>query len=163
MVDEKKKNSVVAVLRVRGRVHVCESIEDTLKLLNLNKVNHCTLLASDHSKGMLKKVKDYVTWGEVDEKTIAELISKRGKTSGNKPIDDTYVKKHSKYGNIPSLAKAIAAGEAGLKDVEGLKPVFRLNPPEKGFERGGIKKSRTLGGALGYRRNEMSKLLERMM
>jgi large subunit ribosomal protein L30 len=139
------------------------NIEDTLRLMCLNHINHSTIIHLSKSKNMVMKAKDYVTWGEVDDKLITELIAKRGHIAGNKPVSDDYVKKNSKHASIAAFAKAFAAGEAGFKDVKGLKPVFRLNPPRKGFERGGIKKSVKDGGALGYRGAEISRLIKRMM
>ncbi|MFH1404368.1 MAG: 50S ribosomal protein L30 [Candidatus Altiarchaeota archaeon] len=158
-----KGKGVVAVLRVRGSVHLRKSIGDTLNLMNLNKINHCVITNAGVIKPMLTIVNDYVTWGEVTEKTLADLIRKRGRVIGDKPVDDEYVKKNSDYDSIASLSKAILEGSAKLRDVKGLKPVFRLTPPLKGFERGGIKKNVKIGGALGYRGEEMNKLIERMI
>jgi len=42
-----------------------------------------------------------------------------------------------------------------------VKPIFRLNPPKKGYE--GIKRSFVNKGALGYRGKEINKLIERMI
>ena len=73
------------------------------------------------------------------------------------------MKENSGYPDIRAFARALAAGEAKLRDVKGLKPVFRLNPPRGGFERRGIKKPRSLGGALGYRGDKIKELLGRMV
>ena len=45
----------------------------------------------------------------------------------------------------------------------GLKPFLALKPPSKGFERKGIKKSYSIGGALGYRGKAINGLVERML
>ncbi len=51
----------------------------------------------------------------------------------------------------------------GEKNPEGkLKPFFRLSPPRGGFERKGIKKPNSKGGALGARK-DMDKLIKRMI
>ena len=50
-----------------------------------------------------------------------------------------------------------------LKDVPGMKTYFRLKPPVKGFERNGIKKPFSLGGALGYRKDNINNLLRKMI
>jgi len=47
-----------------------------------------------------------------------------------------------------------------MRDVPGLKPLFRLHPPRKGYE--GIKRSFKEGGALGYRADKINALLRRM-
>ena len=71
------------------------------------------------------------------------------------------VKENSKYASILSLAKAIEKGEADIGDVKGLKPLFRLPPPRKGYE--GIKRAWNDGGALGYRGADIEKLIDRML
>lgn len=43
------------------------------------------------------------------------------------------------------------------------KKVYFLAPPIKGFEKGGIKKFFTVGGALGYREVKINDLLKRMV
>ncbi|MBW2996888.1 uL30 family ribosomal protein [Candidatus Woesearchaeota archaeon] len=53
---------------------------DTLKMLRLHKKYTCVLVQNDPSNlGMIKKVKDYVAYGEVDDATISLLEQKRGK------------------------------------------------------------------------------------
>ena len=66
--------SKIAVVRVRGLVKIRKDFVDTLKMLNLNQKNHCVIVENTPVHlGMIKKVKDFVTWGEVDEETIALL------------------------------------------------------------------------------------------
>ena len=43
------------------------------------------------------------------------------------------------------------------------KSVYFLAPPVKGFERGGIKKHFSVGGALGYRADKINDLIKRMV
>lgn len=74
-----------AVVRLRGPVNVRYTIEDTMKMLRLHKVNHCVVVPeTPHYKGMIQKVKDYVAYGKVDAKTLAEILKKRGRLEGNK-------------------------------------------------------------------------------
>ena len=151
-----------AVIRIRGIVNVRTDIEDTLKMLRLNQVNHCVILPKTKSYlGMLQKVKDYVTWGEVSPEILARMILHRGRLTGDKKISDSYIKKNTKYKSIMSFAKAVSSGETNYKDVKEIKPVIRLHPPKKGYE--GVKKSYSAGGALGYRGQDINKLIERMI
>jgi large subunit ribosomal protein L30 len=154
----------IAALRVRGRTHVRREVEDTLRYMGLTRKNHCTILPDGEvTKPRIYKVKDYITWGTVDDKTIAELLIGRGRITGDKKITDSHVKQNSKYADIKAFAAALAKGEAKIKDVKGIKGYFRLNPPKKGFEREGIKKPYKLGGALGNRGDKIKELLERMI
>lgn len=70
-----------AVLQVRGLINVNHEVRDTLKMLNLQNQNQAVILeASPVVKGMLKKAKDYITFGEVTEETIKLLKEKRKTT-----------------------------------------------------------------------------------
>ena len=151
-----------AVIRVRGQPDVNYDIEFTMNLLGLNKVNHCVVVPENDSvKGMLQVAKDYITWGEIDEATLAEMIRARAKAVGDVPVTDEYVKANSGFDGIDALAKAIIETDYKLKDVEGVKPVVRLHPPVKGYE--GNKRSYKNGGALGYRGAAVNDLVKRML
>ncbi len=71
---------IYAVVRVRGIIGVRDTIRETLRRLKLTKPNHCVLVKiTDSMIGMLKKSKDYITWGEIDTPTLKLLIEKRCK------------------------------------------------------------------------------------
>jgi len=151
------------VIRARSDRGVNVRIKDTMSMLNLTKVNHATLIPDSPSyRGMLQKVKDYVTWGEVDASTVSSLIRQRGRLIGEKPITDEVVKSGSSFKSIDEISEAIASGEATLKEIEGMKPVFRLHPPRGSKGWGGIKRSYSVGGALGFRGEDIATLAERM-
>ena len=152
------------VIRARSDRGVTKKIKDTMMMLNLTRVNHATLVPENVTYlGMLKKSKDYVTWGEVDAETIETLLKERGRMVGDKPVDDATIKASSKYKTVAAFSKAMAAGEATMKDVDGLKPIFRLHPPRGSKGWGGIKRSYTVGGAPGFRGEAISDLAGRML
>ena len=150
------------VIRVRGQPDVNYNIEYTMGLLGLNKVNNCAVIPENPStKGMLQVIKDYCTWGEIDEATLAKLIRERGKVVGDAPIDDAYLKENSEFATVEDFAKAIIENNYKMRDVMGVKPIFRLHPPIKGYE--GNKRSYKNGGALGYRGEKINDLVNRMI
>ncbi|MCD6559731.1 50S ribosomal protein L30 [Palaeococcus sp. (in: euryarchaeotes)] len=151
----------IALIRVRGKVGVKREIKDTLAMLRLHKVNHMVIVDEDPSyNGMIQKVKDYITWGEIDKETLAKLLRKRGRLTGNRKLTEEYVQE--KLGmSIDEFAQAVINGEKSLKDLEGLKPVFRLHPPRGGHKT--IKRPFKDGGALGYRGELINELIERML
>lgn len=152
------------VVRVRSDVGVERSIKETLHMLNLTKVNHAVIIPDNPQyKGMLQKAKDYITWGDASSSTVESMLSNRGRMSGDKPLTDDIVAESSDYKNIKDLAKAITDGDATVKDVPGLKRVFRLHPPRGPKGWGGIKRTFTIGGALGPRGTEIESLIERMI
>ena len=72
-----------AVVRVRGQVGLRNDVRDTLRMLHLTRTNHCVLVPeTDAYRGMLQKVKDFVTWGEVTPETVQCLLAARGRVAG---------------------------------------------------------------------------------
>ena len=149
-----------AVIRIRGTAKKHFSHTDTMEMLRLFKPNHMVLV-DEKANGMLKKIQDFVTWGEISEEVLEQLMNKRGRLPGDKKITQAYLKEH-KIANVKELAGQVLKNPKQLM-VLGIKPVFRLNPPSKGYERAGIKRTYKVGGALGYRGAEINALIERMM
>ena len=150
-----------AVIRIRGRTGIKRNIADNLDMLNLTRISHAVVIPDTPSyRGMLQKGKDYITWGEITEDTYKVLLSQRGRLPGNKRVTDEYVMENTDYASVDELAVALFNGETTLKEC-GLKPIFRLNPPRKGYE--GTKKTFVEGGSLGYRAENINELLLKMI
>jgi large subunit ribosomal protein L30 len=131
-----------------------------MKLMRLNRVNHCVIVPENETyDGMLKIIKDYVTWGEVDIETTELMLESSGKTSGNAIFTKKELK-DSSFKTMKALAKNLSEGKVVMRDVPKLKPLFRLHPPRKGYE--GVKRSFKEGGALGYRGEKINQLIRRM-
>ncbi len=151
---------MLAAIRVRGSVNVLPQIKKTLELLRLDRVNHLVLV-EDKQRGMLNKVQAYTTFGEIDAETLALVFKKRGRLAGNKKLGKEFLEKN-KFKGFDEAAKAVFEGKKKLKELD-VKPVFRLSPPKKGYERAGIKKGYSVGGALGYRASDITTLIKRMI
>ncbi|PIU22343.1 MAG: 50S ribosomal protein L30 [Candidatus Diapherotrites archaeon CG08_land_8_20_14_0_20_30_16] len=152
---------LTAIVRIRGSVGVRKEIKDTMKMLCLTENNHCVVCKENPVlTGMLFKVKDYVTFGEIDKITLTSLIKKRGRLLGDKRITDEWLKT-----NKMTLDKLVEQFEKDPKSVYtlGLKKVFRLSPPSKGFGKVGIKYPFVQKGALGNRKEAINLLLKRMI
>jgi len=151
-----------AVVRVRGQADVNKDIRYTMGLLGLTRVNHCVVLPQNPSiDGMLQMVKDYCTWGEIDQETLVAMIKTRGRITGDKDISPEYLSENSEFASVEELAKAMIENDYRMRDMEEAKHVFRLHPPIKGYE--GIKRSYRNGGALGYRGADINDLINRML
>jgi large subunit ribosomal protein L30 len=151
-----------AVVQLRGEVDMTGSVRDTLKMLNLHAVNHCTLVPeTDTYRGMLTKVNDYVAFGEPSVETVALLLERRGEPeTGSADIDDEWVTEHTDYDSVEALAASLVAEETTLRE-QGLSPALRLHPPRSGHR--GIKHSAVEGGQLGrHDTDAMDELLEAM-
>lgn len=156
------KNRIV-VIRVRGTVDRNISVKKTLQLLRLNKTNHCVIVDDrDTYNGMLQKAKDLITWGELDSKTMKKLLVKRGRLEGGEQITEDYIKNNTQFSSIDDFIDKFLQFKADLSDIKGMKPIFRLHPPRKGHERGGVKYPFTMGGVLGYRGNDINNLIMKM-
>lgn len=140
----------IAIIRVRGRRNIDPKIKKTLEMLNLHRTNHCVVMDnSPYVKGMLKIVKDYTTFGPIDEVALARLLSKRGK-KGSKRLSELF-----NEAEVKEIAKKIIGG-AKVKDF--VDPVFTLKPPSGGYK--DIKQHYPRGD-LGERPN-IAELLKRM-
>ncbi len=151
-----------AAIMVRGLIGARKDAKRTMKMLRLNKQNHLVLLPENgSSRGMLDKVKEYITYGEISPETLGKLLGKWARLLGNKRVDADFLKEN-KFSKIELLANAVIENKAVLEEL-GIKPVFRLHAPSKGYERRGVKKPYKHGGALGFRGAEINKLIERMI
>ncbi|MHC1626296.1 MAG: 50S ribosomal protein L30 [Methanoculleaceae archaeon] len=150
-----------AVVQVRGTVNTRREIRDTLRMLRLHHINHCVIVPKTPAYlGMIRKVRGYVAYGEVNSEALTTLLRTRGRLIGNVRLTDEYVREHSRFGSIEEFAGALLRGEAALSDIPGLKPVLRLHPPRKGYRP--LKRTFQQGGALGYYGEEINTLLYAM-
>jgi large subunit ribosomal protein L30 len=150
----------IVAIRVRGTVGVRREIADTLRMLSLTRRNHAVIVDDrDTYRGMLKKAKDYLTYGEISEETLQRLLLERGRLPGDKRIDEKYIKSKTDK-TLKKFMKSFLTGETDLGQL-GIKPVFRLHPPRKGLEE--VNKPFGRGGALGYRGTRINELLEKMI
>jgi len=157
-----KTRICIAVVRVRGATGVRGDAQDTLKMLNLARNYHATLIDDRPSYiGMLREVQNQVMWGEVSKETVALLLKERGEIVGNKRVTDDYAQKVG-HDSIDKLAEAIYNLEVDFKSLPDIKPLFRLHPPRKGFK-GSVKKSHRSGGETGYRSEAINEIIERMI
>ncbi len=151
-----------AVIRLRSGIGVREDIGRTMRMLRLTRINHCCIIPdTPEYRGMLQKAKDYITWGEIDADTLAEVIRKRGNLVGNRPITDSYIAENTEFETIDSFAAAIIEGRTQYKSLKEAKPLFRLHPPRGGLE--SIKRHHTIGGSLGNRNNDINSFIRRML
>jgi len=139
-----------AVIRIRGLVGLRDDIVDTLAMLRLHRKMHCIISPENPGMlGMIRKVKDYVTWGEISDDVLKFLVEKRGRKPGNKRLTESEAKK---------LFDELKSTGIPAKDVV---PLFRLTPPSKGFKHS--IKQHYPKGEVGYRGEKINELLVRMI
>ncbi len=149
-----------AVIRLKSSRNENQKMKDTLKMLRLNSVNHCTVIPEKSTyEGMLQKVKDKVTWGEIDIDTMVDLLKSR---SGIEESElEKKIEEKTSYEGIDQFANAVTSDEILLDEIDGLDKVFRLHPPIGGYR--STKKPYNTGGALGYRGNKINPLIQKML
>ncbi|HLC63457.1 MAG TPA: 50S ribosomal protein L30 [Candidatus Nanoarchaeia archaeon] len=155
--------SKLAIIRIRGITGVKREIKGTMDLLRLYNKNHLVIVDKNETNiGMLKRIKDFVTWGEISEETFKELLKKRGRLPGSMLLTEQYLKEKTKFSS-EEFAKEFFSKKIQLKQVPGLKTFFRLKPPIGGFESQGIKTPFSMGGSLGYRGDQINILIKKML
>jgi len=152
----------IAVVRVRGLISAQREARETLDLLRLARTNNAVLVNNNPAfMGMLKRARNYVTWGEASKETVTLLLQKRGRLAGGKKLTDEFAQKIG-YKSLNELAEAVATCKMEYRKLLGIQPVFKLRPPTKGF-RGKTKKSYGAGGEAGYRGERINELIKRMV
>ena len=142
---------LLAVIRISGMVKVNSDIKDTLDRLRLRRKYSCVLINSGNKNiiGMLKKVKYYIAYGEINDETLGKLVKERGESvEGRKKKIEI---------DVNGIVKGLKSGMK-LKDF-GIKGFFRLHPPRKGIK----SKLQFPKGVLGNNKNDINKLIWRMI
>jgi large subunit ribosomal protein L30 len=71
---------MIVVIRIKGRVGISQKINETLDRLRLRRKYSCVVLkGSEEERGMIKKVEDFVAYGEIKDDVYKELVKIRGK------------------------------------------------------------------------------------
>jgi large subunit ribosomal protein L30 len=148
------------VVRIKGTVNIPQWAKTTLDGLNLDRRFRATIVPeSDEYLGMLRRVKEEVAWTKADAGIVKELLEKRGRKTGYKPISKSDLPKE--YKDIDDLATAIAGDKVAMSKLEGIKPWFALGPPRGGFKRK-TKTQYAQNGVLGED-GELAEIVKRML
>lgn len=68
----------IVAIRISGCVGLREEINETFNRLRLRRKYSCIVFEPTKEKmGMIKKVKDHIAYGEIDEETYKLLVEKR--------------------------------------------------------------------------------------
>lgn len=69
----------IAIIRITGEVGLRKEIVETLNRLKLRRKYSCVVFENPTKEqlGMVKKVRDFVAFGDIDEKTYKKLVEKR--------------------------------------------------------------------------------------
>ncbi len=156
-------SKIMAVIRIRGLIDARPEVRATMEMLRLKRKFRATLVPNEAAYlGMLNRIKDYSTFGEIDLATLSLLLRNRGELKDGGRLTDEWLAKNTEFKTVEELAKAIIDGKVRFHKIDWLKPYFRLRPPRKGFKRS-TKRAWRDKGELGYRGNDINELIRRMM
>jgi large subunit ribosomal protein L30 len=146
-----EKPAMIAVIRIAGMVKVRSDVAGTLDRLRLRRKYSCVIVDKNNKDiaGMLKRVKQYIAFGEIDQKTLEKLVKERAESEMGR--------KHKVEANPSDVASGILSGKK-LSEFK-LKPFFRLHPPRKGID----SKLHYPIGVLGNNKKDINKLIARML
>jgi large subunit ribosomal protein L30 len=177
---------VYLVVRMKGTVNVPRWANLTLESLHLDKKFRATIIPeNEQSLGMLRKIKEWVSWSSVDDSFIREFIEKKGRISASRlvmattatgttdamgensgggskeDINENGASQKSQDVDLDKVASAISQNQLYLSKIPGIKPWFALSPPKGGFRKKS-KRSYSQNGILGENK-ELISLVKRMM
>jgi large subunit ribosomal protein L30 len=179
---------VYLVVRMKGTINVPYWARITLDGLHLNKRFRATIIPeNEQTLGMLRKIKEFVSWVSVDDVFVREFLEKKGRVSSSRlltassnsasvpatstaapngvdgQIDSSNNKDKESHNNadLGKIVSIISQNEVYLSKISGIKPWFALNPPKGGFKRKS-KRSYSQNGILGENK-ELVSIVKRMM
>jgi len=140
---------MIAIIRIKGDVGLKKEIRNTYERLRLKRKYACVVVPENKiNLGMIKRLRDFVAFGKINDETFEKLIVARGKAlDKTKKID---------------AKKAVTELSSGKKYEEvNLKSFFRLHPA-----RGGMDTKKHFGvhkGVLGDNKEKINELIRRML
>lgn len=154
---------VYLVVRIKGTVNIPHWAESTLQNLHLTKRFRATLIPeNEQTLGMLRKIKEIISWTSVDEGFIEDFIKKKGRISKNNESANSDQKDEpTKNTELDKIVTSIANNDTYLSKIGNIKPWFALSPPKGGFKKKS-KRSYSQNGILGYNK-ELVDIVKRMM
>ena len=93
---------MIAIIRIAGQVGLDRDIKETLIRLRLHTKYSCVVLEmTKEYEGMLKKVRNFVAYGEISDETYKELLKVRGRKDSKGKIK-SYFRLHPPRKGIDS-------------------------------------------------------------
>lgn len=145
---------MILAIRIHGLVEIDETIENALFRLRMRRKYSATLLLpTKQNLALLKKIRNFIAYGPINDKSLLALIEKRAQLiDKNKKINASQV--------VNEILSQEKKGKLDLNALN-LKSFFRLHPPRKGIDAKihfGRKK-----GVLGDNGDKINDLLGRML
>lgn len=154
----------LVAIRLDGSPTVRHPEELTMNALRMKSKFSAVLLQDNPSvRGMLRRIKDHVTWAEAKKEDIATLLSNRAMTTEGLGVTSDFLKKNAGLAGLEEVVSSLYSGKLTLAKLwkMGIAPYFRLHPPRGGFPKSS-KRPFTDSGELGFRKEGLHRLLAKM-
>ena len=154
----------LVAIRLDGNPNVRHPEELTLHTLRMKSKFSAVLLQDSPSvRGMLRRIKDHVTWAEARKEDITTLLSARAVTPDGLGVTPDFLKKKAGLADVNEVVSGLYSGKLKLTKLweMGIAPYFRLHPPRGGFPKSS-KRPFTDSGELGFRKEGLHRLLTKM-
>lgn len=111
---------VYLVVRMKGTVNVPRWANLTLESLHLDKKFRATIIPeNEQSLGMLRKIKEWVSWSSVDDSFVKEFIEKKGRVSASRLVNTTTNAAAATTDVVDDSDKNNSGGNGGKKENTG--------------------------------------------
>lgn len=163
--EKPRESKCILAIRIRGESGLDPRTSRTLHDMRLmNRYSAVVLLDDPRTQGMLRRAKDYITWGRPDVATWLRLFEERVEIPGRGRLTPELLTAEFEVSSINELAARLTEGKITPKMLmrAGVSPRFRLHPPRKGFKHSSKRPYRSRG-ELGNRGDEINVLIRRMI
>ena len=163
--EKPRESKSILAIRIRGESGLDPRTSKTLHDMRLVKRYNAVVLLDDPTTwGMLRRAKDYITWGRPDVETWLRLLEEKAEIPGRERLTPELLTAELKVSSIKELAARLTEGKITPKMLTeaGFSPRFRLHPPRKGFKHSSKRPYRGRG-ELGDRGDEINVLIRRMI
>jgi large subunit ribosomal protein L7e len=181
LVDEKRKAratgafyvpaeaKVMLVVRIRGINCLSPTTRKILQLFKLRQLHNATLIRINKATvNMLRKVEPFIAYGYPTQKTIRQMIYKRGYAKINKqriPLTSNIIVEQAlgKFGiiSIEDLIHELVTLGPHFKEANAFLWTFKLSSPSDGFSN--KRHPFHQGGDWGNREEKINELVQRMI
>lgn len=105
----------IVIIRIKGRVGLNKDIDESLNRLRMKKKYACVVIKGTPEEiGMIKRLRDFIAYGEIKDDVYKQLVNKRGKKGKDGKLKP-FFRLHPPRGGIESK-KHFGVGKGVLGD-----------------------------------------------
>ena len=112
-----------AIVLIRSLRGATQQVKDTASMMRLRNKNVCVIYeSSDAIDGMIFKIKDYITYGEIDDSTLKLLLEKRAEKDPKDPkMAKKFLRLHPPRGGFERKGIKVQFAKGGALGFRGAK------------------------------------------